>query len=270
MQKIQKLSNAVNIPSLGFGTYLIPEGDVVVNAVSEAIKAGYRHIDGATIYGNETGVGKGIKQSEIAREELFLTGKVWNTDQGYESTLKAFETSLKKWQIDYLDLYLIHWPTPLSSETWKALEKLYNEKRVRAIGVSNFTIGQMEELLKTAEIVPMVNQVELHPRHPQYKLQEYCKSKGISIEAWAPLIQGQIFKIPLMAELAEKYSCSIAQLAIAWQLRQENITLVKSINSDRIKSNLQLPRIEIDAEDLDRMKSLEGKMLGPDPETFGF
>ncbi len=270
MQKIQKLRNQVEIPSLGFGTFQIPDGNDTINAVCTAIEAGYRHIDGAAIYGNENGVGEGIRKSGIDREELFLTSKVWNSDHGYESTLQAFEDSLAKWQTDYLDLYLIHWPKPLNAETWKAMEKLYRDGRVRAIGVCNFTTRQMDELLKTVEIPPMVNQVELHPQFPQYGLQEYCGERGILIESWGPLMQGQIFKVPLIQELAEKYHCTVAQFAVAWQFQLDNISLVKSLNSERIRSNFAVPEITISDEDLERMESLEGNRIGPDPENFDF
>ena len=265
-----ELSNGKKIPALGFGTFKIPEGSVVIDAVNDALQAGYRHIDTAAIYGNERGVGEGMRKSGIPREDIFLTSKVWNSDQGYDTTLEAFEKSLERLGTDYLDLYLIHWPKPVSGETWKALEKLYEEGRVRSIGVSNFTIRQLEELLKGVDIVPMVNQVELHPQFPQYELQEYCHTHGIIIESWATLMQGAIFELPLIAELAETYGCTVSQFATIWQLQMGNVPLVKSNRKKRIIENFELPDITISEEDLMRMKAVEGDRIGSDPENFDF
>lgn len=270
MQKYQKLNNGVEIPSLGFGTFKIPDGEAAENAVARAIETGYRHIDTAAIYNNETGVGRGIAAGGVPRKDLFVVSKVWNDRQAYDDTLAAFDESLKRLNTDYLDLYLIHWPKPLSSECWRALERLYAEKRVRAIGVSNFTVAQMERLLETAEVVPAVNQVELHPQFPQYGLQDYCASKGIVMESWGPLMQGAVFSVPLLQELAKKYSCTVAQFAVKWQLRQDNICLVKSVHEERIKANFQVPDFTIDEADLLKLKELEGPRIGADPENFNF
>lgn len=182
------LANGVKMPKLGFGVWQVKDGDEAVNAVTDALEAGYRSIDTAVAYQNEEGVGKAIQQSGISRDELFITTKVWNRDQGYESTLEAFETSMNKLGLDVLDLYLIHWPVEGKyKDTWKALEKLYKDGRVRAIGVCNFHQHHLDDLLEEAEVVPMVNQIELHPKLTQEPLRDYCKEKGIHVEAWSPL-----------------------------------------------------------------------------------
>ena len=270
MQKIQKMANGVEIPSLGFGTFQIPDGAPVAAAVRTAVETGYTHFDCAAIYGNEDGVGLGLKQSGIEREKLFLTSKVWNDRQTFNDTLDAFQETLDRLGTDYLDLYLIHWPKPLSGECWSALEKLYEEKKVRAIGVCNFTARQLDELLATAKVTPMINQVELHPQFPQNELQSYCSSKNILVESWGPLMQGKIFSLPLMKELADKYNCSIAQLAVAWQFRQDNIALVKSAKPERIQSNFIVPEIPFTDEDLAQIAAIPAQRIGPDPENFDF
>jgi diketogulonate reductase-like aldo/keto reductase len=264
-EKRYTLANGVSIPALGFGTFLIPEGETSVNAVRTALETGYRHIDTAKIYRNERSVGEGIRESGVDRADIFLTSKVWNDEQGYDTTLKAFDDSLKRLGTDYLDLYLIHWHTDKSIETWKALEKIYRDGRAKAIGVCNFTIKHLEELEKHAEIMPMINQVELHPQLPQYELQDYCKKKNIQIEAWGPLMQGQIFDKPLARQIAEEYRCSVAHLAIIWQLQQGNVALVKSEKPERIRDNYHFPDITLRPEDLERMSALEGERIGMHP-----
>jgi methylglyoxal/glyoxal reductase len=270
MVKNYTLHNGVQIPALGFGTFKIDDGPVAVAAVSEALRSGYRHIDTASVYGNEIGVGMGIRESGIPREDIFLTSKVWNSDQGYDSTLRAYEASLERLGTDYLDLYLIHWPKPVSTETWKALERLYAQKSVRAVGVCNFTIRQFDELLEDTDLIPMVNQVELHPQFPQYELMAYCRAKGVLIESWGPLMQGRIFSLPLIGQLAERYHCTAAQFALAWQFQMGNIALVKSIHRDRIKENMEVPDITISQEDLSLLSTIEGQRIGPDPERINF
>ncbi len=265
------LSNGVGIPWLGFGTFKIPEGEEVINSVKTALEVGYRHIDTAAVYRNETGVGKAIKESGVPREEIFVTSKVWNTDQGYDSTLKAFEESLKRLDTDYLDLYLIHWPKPLSRETWKALERLYRERRVRAIGVSNFKIHHLEEILKDCEVKPMINQVEFHPQLTQPELREFCKKHGILLEAWAPLMQGKIFDIPLMVELGRKYNRPISQIVLRWDLQMGVVTIPKSVHPDRIRENAGIFDFEIAPEDMERIEELDtGIRIGPDPDHITF
>lgn len=184
------LNNGVKMPLLGFGTYNVEDLGKLNNAIKESIKIGYRHIDTASFYGNEEVIGCALKESDVSRNEIFLVDKVWNSEQGYEKTLKAFKKSMKKLNTDYLDLYLIHWPQYLNKETWKALEKLYKEGYIRAIGVSNFTINHLKELIENAEVIPAVNQIEFHPRLVQKDLMEYCKESNIQLEAWSPLMRG--------------------------------------------------------------------------------
>lgn len=198
------LANGVKMPKLGFGVWQVKDGDEAVNAVTDALEAGYRSIDTAAAYQNEEGVGKAIQQSGISRDELFITTKVWNRDQGYESTLEAFETSMNKLGLDVLDLYLIHWPVEGKyKDTWKALEKLYKDGRVRAIGVCNFHQHHLDDLLEEAEVVPMVNQIELHPKLTQEPLRDYCKEKGIHVEAWSPLGSGKLLNHPVLQDIAK-------------------------------------------------------------------
>lgn len=234
-----------------------------------AIQNGYRSIDTAALYGNEEGVGQAIKDSGVAREELFITTKVWNSDQGYESTLTAFEESRKKLDLDYIDLYLVHWPVKGKyKETWKALEKLYKDGLVKSIGVSNFKINHLEDLLKDSEVVPVVNQVEFHPLLNQQDLLEFCKSKKIQLEAWSPLMQGNL-DIPLLKELAEKYNKTNAQIVLRWDLQHEVITIPKSVHPKRIDENANIFDFELSNEDMQAIDSLnQNKRFGPDPDIF--
>jgi len=210
------LSNGVKMPWLGLGVWKVKDGDEVERAVKAAVKTGYRSIDTAAVYGNEEGVGRAIRDCGVPREELFITTKVWNTMQGYESTLQAFEESRRKLGLDYVDLYLVHWPVKGKyKSTWKALEKLYKDGVVRAIGVSNFHVHHLEDLMADCEIVPMVNQVEFHPLLSQVPLRKFCREKGIQFEAWSPLMQGNLDH-PTLAELARKYGKSPAQIVLRW------------------------------------------------------
>lgn len=271
INSVTTLNNGVKMPWVGFGTYKAEEGAAVVDSVKEALKVGYRHIDTAAFYGNEEGIGLAIKESGIPREEIFLVSKVWNTDQGYETTLEAFETSIKKLDTTYLDLYLIHWPSPLSGETWRALETLYKMGRVRAIGVSNFTEYHLEKLIETAEIIPMVNQVELHPELPQNELIEFCNKKNIQIEAWAPLMRGRIFNYPILAEIAEKHGKSISQVVLRWDLQLGVVTIPKSTTPSRIKENSNIFDFQLAEEDMNKISSLNiGKRIGADPNNITF
>ena len=267
-----ELHNGVQMPYLGLGVYLSKDGEEVINAVKEALNQGYRHIDTAAIYENEEGVGEGIRQSNVPREDLFLVSKVWNTDQGYEATLKAFEASLNRLGTDYLDLYLIHWPKgDLSKDTWRALERLYREKRVRAIGVSNFLKHHLEDLLDTAEIVPMVNQMEFHPYLVQQELMDFCSSHQIQYEAWSPLMQGNIFDLDIMKDMAAKYNKTIAQIVLRWDLQKGVVTIPKSSKKERIKANSELFDFTLSGEDVKLLDSLDkGKRFGPDPDNFDF
>jgi len=272
LQGTFELHNGVEMPYFGLGVYLSKDGNEVIHAVKEALDHGYRHIDTAAIYHNEEGVGTGIKESSVDRKDVFLVSKVWNTDQGYDSTLKAFDASLERLGTDYLDLYLIHWPKgDLSKETWKALERLYKEKRVRSIGVSNFLQHHLEDLLTSAEIVPMVNQMEFHPYLVQQKLLDFCASKGIQYEAWSPLMQGNIFDLEVMKDLAAKYNKTIAQIVLRWDLQKGVVTIPKSSKKERIIANADLFDFEINEADVQLLDSLErGKRFGPNPDNFDF
>jgi len=253
-----KLNNGIDIPVLGLGTYLTKAGKETINAVRYALDIGYRHIDTAALYVNEKDVGLAVKQSGIAREEIFITTKVWNSDHGYNKTIKAFDESLRKLDSEYIDLYLIHWPVPeLRSETWKALEKIYGDGKAKAIGVSNYTIHHLEELLKSCEIVPAVNQVELSPYLQQPELMKYCKEKGIIVEAYSPLTRGKKFNDKRLINLAIKYSKSPAQILIHWALQYETVVLPKSAHQERINENADVFDFEISNEDMDYLKSFD-------------
>jgi diketogulonate reductase-like aldo/keto reductase len=276
LQATTTLSNGVKMPWFGLGVFKVEEGPELVNAVKFAIKQGYRSIDTAAIYGNEEGVGQAIREAineyGIRREELFITSKVWNSDLGYDSTLAAYETSLNKLGLDYLDLYLIHWPVEDKFiEAWRALETLYKEVRVKAIGVSNFQVHHLEKILKVAEMKPMVNQVEYHPRLTQAEVKAFCDSNNIQFEAWSPLMQGQLFDNPLLKELANKYNKSVAQIILRWDLQNGVVTIPKSIKEHRIIENSKLFNFELTREDMDIISSLnENHRIGPDPDNFDF
>lgn len=266
------LHNGVEMPWFGLGVFKVQEGSEVIDSVKAAIKNGYISIDTAAVYKNEEGVGQAIKESEVPREELFITTKVWNADQGYESTLKAFETSMEKLGLDYLDLYLIHWPVKGKYvETWKALEKLYKDGRVRAIGVSNFHVHHLQDILEIAEIKPMVNQVEYHPHLTQKELHEFCKKEGIQLEAWSPLKQGELLTEPTIVEIAEKHQKSSAQIILRWDLQNEVVTIPKSIKEHRIIENADIFDFELTAEEMETINGLnKNERIGPDPDNFDF
>ncbi|WML28288.1 aldo/keto reductase [Neobacillus sp. OS1-33] len=264
------LSNGVKMPWMGLGVFKVTEGEEVIQSVKAAIKNGYISIDTAAIYGNEEGVGQAIKESGVPREELFITTKLWNSEQGYESTLAAFETSMNKLGLDYLDLYLIHWPgKDKYKDTWKAFEKLYKDGRVRAIGVSNFLVHHLEDLLSSAEIKPMVNQVEFHPHLTQKELLAFCKNEGIQLEAWSPLKQGQLLSEPVLEDLAHKYNKSVAQVILRWDLQHGVVTIPKSIKEHRIIENANIFDFELSAEDMDKIDGLnQDSRAGSHPDTM--
>jgi methylglyoxal/glyoxal reductase len=266
------LHNGVKMPWFGLGVFKVQEGSEVIESVKAAIKNGYRSIDTAAVYQNEEGVGQGIKESGVSRDDLFITTKVWNSEQGYETTLQAFETSLTKLGLDYLDLYLIHWPGLDSNkfkETWKALEKLYKDGRVRAIGVSNFHVHHLQELIKDAEVKPMVNQVEFHPHLTQRELLTYCQSEGIQLEAWSPLKQGELLSDQTINEIAEKYQKSAAQVILRWDLQNKVVTIPKSIKEHRIIENADVFDFELSVEDMERISGLnKDERVGPNPDDF--
>ncbi|MDC3414360.1 aldo/keto reductase [Terrihalobacillus insolitus] len=266
------LHNGVEMPWLGLGVFKVEDGQEVIQSVKAALKHGYISIDTAAVYKNEEGVGQAIKESGINREELFVTSKVWNDDQGYEATLKAFETSLTKLGLDYLDLYLIHWPgKDKYKETWKALEKLYKDGKIRAIGVSNFHVHHLQDLIEDAEIKPMVNQVEYHPHLAQKELHAYCKKEGIQLEAWSPLKQGQLLDEPVIKEIANQYGKSPAQVIIRWDLQNEVVTIPKSIKEHRIVENASVFDFELTKEDMARIDRLnKDERVGPNSDEFLF
>lgn len=274
------LANGVKIPCIGFGTWQTPNGEVAVSSVLSALEAGYRHIDTAQGYGNEESVGIAVKQSGIDRKELFLTSKLTNSEHGYEKTLAAFETTLEKLGTDYLDLFLIHWPNPIAfrdhwqeanAGTWKAFEELYRSKRIRAIGISNFRPHHMEELSRTAEIAPMVNQIRLCPGDTQDEVVEYCRAHNILLEAYSPLGVGKIFEVPEMKALAEKYQKSIAQICIRWSLQRGYLPLPKSVTPSRIRENTQVFDFELDSSDVQLIADLKGCVgYSSDPDTTTF
>jgi len=272
LQDTTILHNGVKMPNFGLGVYKSQDGEEVINAIHYAVKAGYRSIDTASLYFNETGVGEAIKQCGLPREELFITTKVWNSDQGYESTLAAFEESMKKLDLEYLDLYLIHWPVKEKyKDTWRALEKLYKDGRVRAIGVSNFHQHHLEDLMSVAQVKPMVNQVELHPFLSQVELRAYCQSEGIAIEAWSPLARGRVLQDPTLAELAAKYNKSIPQIVLRWDLQHGIITIPKSVHEQRIIDNADIFDFELSVEDMKKIDSLNrNERTGQNPDNFHF
>jgi diketogulonate reductase-like aldo/keto reductase len=266
------LNNGIEMPYFGLGVYLSEDGKEVTNAVKWALEEGYRHIDTASIYGNEEGVGMGIRESGVDRKDIFVVSKVWNSDQGYDSTIKAYEASLERLNLDYLDLYLVHWPVKGKyKETWRAMEYLYENKGVRAIGVSNFMQHHLEDLLSASKIVPMVNQMEFHPYLVQQELIDFCNKNTIQYEAWSPLMQGHIFELEVMNGLAAKYQKTIAQIVLRWDLQKGVITIPKSSKKERIKANADIFDFELTLEDVNLLDRLDcSKRFGPDPNNFDF
>ncbi|MED3957677.1 aldo/keto reductase [Priestia aryabhattai] len=276
LQDTVTLHNGVKMPWFGLGVFKVEEGPELVNAVKTAIVKGYRSIDTAAIYENEEGVGEGIRQglkeAGLSREDIFVTSKVWNADLGYEETLAAYETSLQKLGLEYLDLYLIHWPVEGKyKEAWKALETLYKEEKVRAVGVSNFQIHHLEDLMKDGEVKPVINQVEYHPRLTQKELHAFCQKHDIQLEAWSPLMQGELLDNDVLKEIAEKHGKSVAQIILRWDLQNGVVTIPKSTKEHRIVENSSLFDFELDAEDVSKINELnQNHRVGPDPDNFDF
>ncbi|MFF5673431.1 aldo/keto reductase [Streptomyces hygroscopicus] len=266
------LNNGVRMPQLGFGVWQVPDDEAQV-AVRHALDAGYRSIDTAAIYGNEEGTGKALAASGIARDELFVTTKLWNGDQGYDSALRAFDTSLTKLGLDYVDLYLIHWPLPQTDkyvDTWKAFEKIYSEGRAKAIGLSNFHPAHIQRLLSETSVAPAIDQIELHPQLQQAELRAFNARHDIATEAWSPLGQGKgLLENPTLAAIAKKHGKSPAQVVLRWHLDLGNVVIPKSVTPSRIRENIDVFDFELDSEDLSAISALDsGNRLGPDPETF--
>lgn len=269
---VKKLNNGVNMPWFGLGVWQVEDGNEAIDSVKAALKSGYRAIDTATAYGNEESVGKAIKESGLARDELFITSKVWNKDQGYESTLAAFEETMKKLDLDVLDLYLIHWPVAGKyKDTWRAMEKLYKDGRIRAIGVSNFQTHHLDDLLADAEVVPAVNQVEFHPLLTQSELLAYSEEKGIQLEAWSPLARGKLFDNEVIKEIADKYGKEPAQVILRWVLDKGVVVITRSVKEKRIASNAEIFDFKLTVEEIDRISALnKNERTGPDPDNFDF
>ncbi|MPY33042.1 aldo/keto reductase [Streptomyces adustus] len=266
------LNNGVEMPQLGFGVWQVPDAEAE-QAVAIALEAGYRSIDTAAIYGNEEGTGKAIAAAGIPREDVFVTTKLWNSDQGYDATLRAFDTSLGKLGLDYLDLYLIHWPLPSRDtyvDTYKALEKLYSDGRVRAIGVSNFLPEYLERLISETSVIPAVNQIELHPYLQQHAPREFHAQQGIATEAWSPLGQGKgLLEVPAIVAIAQKHNRTPAQVVLRWHLQLGNVVIPKSVTPSRIKENIDVFDFSLDTEDLAAISALnEDRRIGPDPAVF--
>lgn len=270
-----QLNNGTYIPVLGLGVFQIPE-EQTAEVVKNGIVNGYRLIDTAEIYGNEkaTGLGiqEGLKITGLQREDLFITTKVWNNHLTKQETKAAFEASLTRLQLEYVDLYLIHWPGNNSFEAaWSALEELYDEGKVKAIGVSNFQIHHLERLFSFAKVKPILNQIELHPKLAQNVLREFCLQHGIRVQAWSPLMQGELLNHPMILEIAEKVHQTTAQVILRWDIQQDILLVVKSVHSNRMLSNAAIFDFELASEDMARLNELnENLRVGPDPDTFDF
>ncbi|GGE67551.1 aldo/keto reductase [Priestia taiwanensis] len=265
------LYNGIKMPILGLGVYKAQEGNEVKNAIKTALQLGYRSIDTASLYGNEQGVGEAIRESGIPREELFITTKIWNTDHGYTSTIDAFYESLKKLGLSYIDLYLIHWPVQEKFlDTYRAMEKLYEEGLVRAIGVCNFHTHHLEKLLANCTVKPVINQIEMHPRLSQVDVRHFCTEQDIQVEAWSPLMRGgEVLQNDIVQTLATKYNKTPAQIVLRWHLQHDVIIIPKSVTPARIKENSEIFDFALTDEDMLLIDSLHtNTRTGKDPDTF--
>ena len=270
------LSNGTAIPCVGFGTFLTPEGAETVASVKEALRVGYRLIDTAAIYGNERSVGQAVRESGIDRKELFITSKLWNRDQGYESTLKAFDRTMEALQMDFLDLYLIHWPigkghehdwVEMNRESWRAMEKLYQDGYIGAIGLSNFMPHHIDSLMVTATIPPMVDQIEIHPGLNHTEAVTYCQANHIVVEAWGPLSQGHLSEMPALNEIAARHDKTVAQICLRWHLQRGIIPLPKSVTPSRIEENTRIFDFELSPEEMEFINRIQGPVgSGADPD----
>ena len=272
LKSTRSLSNGVAIPRLGLGTYKAAQGFQVESQVAAALEIGYRGIDTARIYGNEDGVGRAIAASGIPRDELFVATKVWNDDQGYESTLAAFDGSMERLGLDVLDLYLVHWPQPLlMRDTWRAMEEVYASGRVRAIGVCNHLVHHLEDLQGFASIMPMVDQVEHHPGLQQPALRDWCAANGIVMQAWAPVMRGRVFGIPELVAIGERHGKTAAQVSLRWILQHDVVTIPKSVHVERLRENADVFDFELSEQEMRVIDGLDrGERIGPNPDTGPF
>ena len=271
IQDTVTLNNGVEMPVVGVGTYQADEGGEVEQAVEWALELGYRSIDTASAYDNEMGVGRAVRDSNVARDTVFLTTKVWKDDLGYDETLQAFDRSLDRLQMDYVDLYLIHWPVPEKiHSTWRALEETYDAGRARAIGVSNFLEAHLRELFSDARIAPMVNQIEFHPHLQQPDVVNFCQAHEIRVEAWSPLMKGKVFDLPELKDIGKKYGKSPGQITLRWQIQRGIVTIPKSVKHSHLEANAQIFDFTLSDEDVEAINALgQHRRTGPDPATFG-
>jgi diketogulonate reductase-like aldo/keto reductase len=268
------LANGVRMPRLGLGTWRSAEGAEVEQSVRWALEIGYRHVDTAAVYGNERGVGRALRDSGVPREHVFVTTKVWNDDQraGHAAVLRAFDESLRRLGTDYVDLYLVHWPVKGKYvEAWRALEQIHSTGRARAIGVSNFLVHHLEDVLKSAAVKPMVNQVEFHPRLVQRDVLEFSRRQGVVQEAWSPLMKGRAAEVPLLRDLAEKYGKTPSQVVLRWDLQHGVVTIPKSVRRERLEENADLFDFELSPDEMAQIDALDrGERIGADPDHFNF
>ena len=266
------LSDGARIPQLGLGVYKVAD-DEARTVVATALELGYRHVDTASFYGNEVGVGQALRASDVPRDEVFVTTKVWNTEQGFDETLRAFDASLERLGTDHVELYLIHWPAPTQDkyvDTWRALERIAEEGRARSIGVSNFQVHHLERLLGETSVVPVIDQVEAHPWLQQHELREFCAARGIAVEAWSPLARGRVLDDAAIGRIAAKHGVEPAQAVIRWHLQQGLVVIPKTVDARRLASNLDVFGFELDDDDLATIAALDsGERSGSHPDQVG-
>ncbi|MEK5078159.1 aldo/keto reductase [Solibacillus sp. FSL W7-1436] len=272
LQSTKKLTNGVEMPYLGLGVYKMTDRDETLQAIETALDLGYRAIDTAALYYNEEEVGEAIRHSSVPREDIFVTTKVWNSDQGYDNTLRAFETSLKKLDMDYVDLYLTHWPVEGKYvDTYRAIERLYDEKLIRVPGVSNHHEHHLKEIMATCNVAPMVNQIEAHPYLSQEPLRAFCNQQQIAVTAWSPLGRGNVLKDETIIRIADEYNVSPAQIILRWHLQNDVIIIPKSVTASRIKENSELYHFELTNETMQQLNTLNrNERFGKDPDNFNF
>ncbi|TWX37049.1 aldo/keto reductase [Frigoribacterium sp. ACAM 257] len=266
------LSDGARIPQLGLGVYKVAD-DEARTVVATALELGYRHVDTASFYGNEVGVGQALRASDVPRDDVFVTTKVWNTEQGFDETLRAFDASLDRLGTDHVELYLIHWPAPTQDkyvDTWRALERIAEEGRARSIGVSNFQVHHLERLLGETSVVPVIDQVEAHPWLQQHELREFCAARGIAVEAWSPLARGRVLDDAVIGRIAAKHGVEPAQAVIRWHLQQGLVVIPKTVNAQRLRTNLDVFGFELDEDDLAAIAALDsGERSGSHPDQVG-